>query len=204
MEVLMKLTTLLIAAIAVLAFAGEVRSAEFDAGTDIMCGNQASEHWSYTAYRVSDGAHRSLAYGRAPIAEISKYGADAFYLPDGGQELRPFFVKLGDMLYCSPAFTGPAYDASIAWTSPTDGEAGIEGSFEFVGSIGEKSPTGSVTATLLVDGDAVWTHEVGPGGPVKLNRAADVKKGSVVELRIGNGSGDGPKITKVDLRVAVP
>jgi len=200
----MKFTTILFAVGVMLFAASEARSSEFDAAADFMCGNQGSEHWSYTAYRVSDGAHRALAYGRVPITEVSRYGADAFYLPDGGQELRPYFLRLGDVLYCSPAYSGPAYNASITWTSPSVGKARLEGSVEFFGKIGEEKSPGSVKADLLVDGVSVWTGEAGQDGPVKFSRDADLKKGSKVELRIADGSGDGPKITGVDLHVSLP
>jgi len=203
-EVPMRLTTILVAFTALLLSAVDVHSADFDAASDFMCGNQGTEHWSYNAYRVSDGTHRELAYGRVPLDEVSRYGADAFYLPDGGQELRPFFVRLGDVLYCSPAYSGPAYDASLVWTSPSAGKAKLDGYVEFFGKISEHKSPGSVDASLLVDGVTVWTGEAGPDGKVKFTRDADLKKGSKVELRIANGSGDGPKITGVDLHVSTP
>jgi len=199
----MKSATIIGSIMFVLFFAGVSVAAEYDAAEEFMCGSQGSEIWSYAAHRVSDGENRELAYGRVPIDEISKYGADAFYLPDGGQEYRPYFLKLGERLYCSPSYEGAPYDATVVWVSPSGGKARVSGFADMVGRIGAGTDSGSVSLRLLAGGKEVWSGEAASGAKVEFEESVELTKGDKVELRVGNASGAGPKATEINLHVTL-
>lgn len=197
----MKLLSATVCALSLLFFSSHANAATFDALNDYSCAEAIAGTWVMEGYRAKDGEYLPMVFGHAPLTEVSKYGIDAFYLPDGEQPNYPFVTKFGDRLVCSPATRGGRYDAVITWTAQKGGGAVITGSAELLGDMQGNAEGRKVRASLVVDGKELWAADVTGGKPASFRVERDVKSGDRVRLHVGNAGDGSGNITKVDLHV---
>jgi hypothetical protein len=198
----MRLKALIVLTAMVFTVAFAAVADEYDAAKDYQCAGEHADNWSHMAYRASDGEYRELAYDRVPVTEMSKYGIDALYLPDGDQDYRPFFARLSDRLFCSPAYEGDRHDAALIWTATKSGTYAVSAEADFIGKLGAEPVEGSVTVRLIVGGEAVFSSVASAGMPAKFEHTAKVAEGDTVVMRVENAEGAGPKVTEISLSIS--
>lgn len=185
------------AAVALLALAAAPVSAEvFDAAKQYTsCSN-----WSYDGYRAADNRYLPMVPGHAPIREMSKYGIDAYYSPDGDQKCYPFITRLGDSLFASPATVGGRYDAALSWTAPYADTVKVTGFIKLMGDLKGHSQGKKIKAELLLNDKTLWEGAVA-SEQVEMKADATVAKGDKIRLRLinsGDASGD---VTSFNMKI---
>lgn len=197
----MKFVCTTICALSLLLLTSDARSATFDALKDYSCTETIAGTWAMEGYRAEDGAYLSMEFGRAPLAEVSKYGIDAYYLPDGRQPYYPFFSKFGDDLICSPAGAGAGNEAVLTWVAAKGGLAVITGYARLMGDVFGNADGKKVAARLMVGGAEVWSGEVAGGSPGEFRVEKKVSAGDKVRLHIRNAGDASGNITSVNMHV---
>ena len=143
--------------------------------------------------RAQDGAFLSMVFDRAPVTELSKYGADVHYLPDSDQPYYPFIARLAGELLCSPATTGRRFDAALSWVAPYKDNVKVTGSTRLQGGINPKAQGKKVKVRLQHNDKVVWEAELTDTVEKTFELAAPVSKGDRLSLCVqnsGDGSGD--------------
>ncbi|MBI5189335.1 MAG: hypothetical protein HZA22_01475 [Nitrospirae bacterium] len=197
----MKQLYMTICALSLLLFSADAYAASFDAVKDYSCTENIAGTWELEAYRADDGKYLSMVFGHAPLKEVSKYGIDAHYLPDGDQPYYPFVTKFGDVLVCSPATSGKRYDAVIAWVARKDGGAVISGMVKLLGDMYGHADGKKVRASVLLGGRELWAADVTGGAAASFRVEEKVRAGDRVRLHITNTGDSSGNISDVDLHV---
>lgn len=193
-----------ICALSLLLVSTSANAATFDSVKDYSCTETVAGTWAMEGYRADDGKYLSMVFGHAPLKEVSKYGVDAYYLPDGEQPYYPFLTKFGDVIVCSPATTGKRYDAVVTWVAQKDGDAVISGSASLMGSMSGDSAGKKVRASVVVDGKELWSADVTGAAPGTFSVEKRVTAGDKVHLHIRNTGDTSGNITSVNLHVETP
>lgn len=166
----------------------------FDAVREYSCDQPSAGVWYYEAYRHSDGAYLSMVYGHAPVAEVSKYGVDAHYLPDGGQPYYPFITVFDKDIVLSPATSGAKFDAVLAWAPPYVCDITASGSVRLTGNIKGGAAAGKkINARLSFGGKTLWSAEVVGDNAVTFSVKSTVSGNDKLRLQFentGDASGD--------------
>lgn len=195
-----RLTAVIFSLLIVLACAS-ARADSFDATGGFSCDITVASQWSFEAYRAGDGEYLSMINGHAPLTELTKYGMEALYLPDGDQPYYPFFAKFDDKLYGSPATKGSRFDATATWTSTMDTDVTIRGFADVVGDLKGDHGGRKVRATLLKGDDVLWSEVVTGGTKATFSVKTKLAKGDKVRMRLENPDDEEGKLTMIDFTV---
>ena len=200
----MKRCFLFLCCIAMLGLASVTSSyAEtFDAAREYSCDQPGSGTWYYEAYRHSDGVYLSMVFGHAPLTEVSKYGVEAHYLPDGGQAYYPFITMFDKSIVVSPATSGDKFDVVLAWVSPYACDINATGFVRLMGSIKGGAASGKkVNARLVLGGKTLWSAEVAGDKTVVFSVRSTVSEKDRLRLHIENAGDASGDLTAVQLQV---
>jgi hypothetical protein len=190
LEVKMKKLVVLLFALLCIAVSSTAYAEKFDARKDYNCDLVSNGVWTFEGFRASDGVYLSMVFGHAPIKEISKYGVEAHYLPDGDQEAYPFITRMADDMMASPATQGRRFDSVLTWTAPYSCGVEIKGFARMMGNIKGESAGKKVQASLLQGEKVLWSGEVAGGRDnTEFSAKASVKKDEKVRFQIA-GAGD--------------
>lgn len=174
----------------------------FNIVKEYSCDQPSAGGWYYEAYRHSDGAYLSMVFGHAPVTEVSKYGVEAHYLPDGGQAYYPFITLFDNAVVLSPSTSGDKFDAVLAWASPYVCDITATGSVRLMGNIKGGSVAGKkVNARLALGGKTLWSAELVGDKAVAFSVKSTVSEKDRLRMHIentGDASGD---ITAVQMQV---
>ncbi|HEY3347229.1 MAG TPA: hypothetical protein VGK71_06365 [Nitrospirota bacterium] len=177
-----------------IAVSSNAYAEKFDARKDYNCDLVSNGVWTFEGFRASDGAYLSMIFGHAPIKEISKYGVEAHYLPDGDQEAHPFITRMADDMMASPATQGRKFDSVLTWTAPYSCGVEIKGFARIMGNIKGESTGKKVKASLLQGGKVLWSGDVAGGqGDTEFSAKASVKKDEKIRFQVacaGDTAGD--------------
>jgi len=161
-------------------------AAGYDAAEQYACDPATSEVWSYEGYRADDSAYLDMAYGRAELPEVTKYGIEAHYIPDGDQPYYPFLVRFPDGLWASPATVGRRFDAVLGWKAPQDADARFTGSITLKGTLNGEYEGKKIKAMLVRGGDELWSAGIEGGQTVDFDVKVRVAAGDSVHLHLVN------------------
>lgn len=174
----------------------------FDAAREYSCDQPGSGIWYYEAYRHSDGAYLSMVFGHAKVTEVSRYGVDAHYLPDGGQAYYPFITLFDKAVFVSPSTSGDKFDAVLAWASPCACDITATGSVRLMGDIkGGTAPGNRVIARLVLGGKTLWSAEVVGDKAVTFSVRSTVSEKDRLRMHIENAGDASGDITAVQIQV---
>jgi hypothetical protein len=173
----------------------------FDAFKDYSCDRVSAGVWHYEGFRAQDGAFLSMVFDRAPVTELSKYGADVHYLPDSDQPYYPFIARLAGELLCSPATTGKRFDAALSWVAPYKDNVKVTGSTRLQGGIKPKAQGKKVKVRLQHNDKVVWEAELTDTVEKTFELAAPVSKGDRLSLCVQNSGDESGDITAIGMHV---
>jgi hypothetical protein len=174
----------------------------FDAAREYSCDQPGAGTWYFEAYRHSDGAYLSMVFGHAPITEVSKYGVNAHYLPDGGQAYYPFITMLDKTIFVSPSTSGDKFDAVLAWASPYAGNITATGTVRLMGDIKGGAAAGKrVIARLVLGAKTLWSAEVVGNNAVTFSVKSAVSEKDRLRMHIENAGDTSGDITAVQMQV---
>jgi hypothetical protein len=135
-----------------------------------------------------------MVFGHAQVTEVSKYGVEAHYLPDGGQLYYPFITLFDKDIYLSPSTSGDKFDAVLAWASPYACDITTTGSVRLMGNIkGVVADGKKVNARLSLGGKTLWNAEVAGDNAVSFSVKSAVSEKDRLRLQFenaGDASGD--------------
>jgi hypothetical protein len=173
----------------------------FDAAREYSCDQPGSGTWYYEAYRHSDGAYLSMVFGHAKVTEVSKYGVEAHYLPDGGQAYSPF-ITLFDKAILFLRTSGDKFDAVLVWISPYACDINATGSVRLMGDIKGGAAAGKkVNARLVLGGKTLWSAEVVGDKAVAFSVRSAVSEKDRLRMHIENAGDASGDITAVQMQV---
>lgn len=197
----MKRYAAIVIGILILTYSAAASAEKFDATDGFKCDAAISGQWTYEAYRAEDGAYLQMIYDHAPITELSKYGIEARFLPDGDQRYYPYISYFPDGLHGSPATTGRRFDAVAAWKSPIDSKVKVTGFAELTGNIKGDSAGKKVRASLKKGAETLWSGLAEGGVPVKFSVDTAVSKGDIIRMHIENPDDVQGKLTLFNFSV---
>lgn len=174
----------------------------FDAVREYSCDQPSAGVWYYEAYRHADGVYLPMVFGHAQVTEVSKYGVEAHYLPDGGQPYYPFITVFDKSLFISPATSGDKFDAVLAWASPYDCDITATGSVRMMGDIKGAAASGKkVNVRLSLGGKMLWSAEVSGDNAAEFSVKSAVSAKDRLRLHIENAGDTSGGITAVQMQV---
>ncbi|HEX9861063.1 MAG TPA: hypothetical protein VGB23_07630 [Nitrospirota bacterium] len=173
----------------------------FESVDGFSCDQPGASPWTYEAYRAEDGAYLPMIFGRAPITELSRYGMEARYLPDGGQPYYPYISRFPDGLRGSPATSGRRFDAVTCWSAPAASKVRVTGFVELMGNIKWEAAGKRIRARLLKGKEVLWDKEVEGAAREEFSVDTDVAAGDKVRLHLENMDGTGGKLTLFDVSI---
>ncbi|HLB25946.1 MAG TPA: hypothetical protein VJM83_06420 [Nitrospirota bacterium] len=173
----------------------------FDASRDYTCDRVSAGVWYYEGYRASDGQYLSMVFEHAPIRELSKYGADTHFLPDGDQPYYPFITRFSDNIVMSPATTGRRFDAVLTWAAPYDCEADISGVARLMGNIRGEAEGKKVALMIKHNEEKVWSGELGGPETKEFGLARKLSAGDRLRLHVVNAGDGSGNLTSLNVRV---
>jgi len=174
----------------------------FDIVKEYSCDQPSNGVWYYEGYRHSDGAYLSMVYGHAQITEVSKYGVEAHYLPDGGQPYYPFITLFDKGIVLSPSTSGNKFDAVLAWASPYACDITASGSVRLMGSIKGGAAAGKkVNARLSLGDKTLWSAEVAGDNAVVFSVRSAVSEKDRIRLQFENAGDTSGDIVAVQMQV---
>ena len=174
----------------------------FDAAKEYSCDQPSAGVWYYEAYRHSDGTYISMVFGHAPITEVSKYGVDAHYLPDGGQPYYPYITMFDKDIFLSPSTSGDKFDAVLAWEPPYASDITASGFVRLMGNIKGGAAAGKkVNVKLSYAGKTLWSAEVAGDNAVTFSVRSAVSGKDRVRLQVENAGDASGDIVAVQMQV---
>lgn len=192
----------LILAVLVLSLSSAGYCETFDAAKDYSCDRVSAGVWHYEGFRAEDGKFLSMVFDRAPVTELSKYGADVHYLPDGDQPYYPFIARLTGDLTCSPATKGRRFDAVLTWVAPYKDNVKVTGSTRLKGTMMKDGAQGRKVKVRLQHNDkVVWEAELAGPEQKTFEFGAPVSAGDRLSLCVQNTGDPSGNVTAIDMHV---
>jgi hypothetical protein len=197
----MKTLTAIVFSSIILIVAGTARADTYDALKNYSCDQGSAGVWYYEAFSAADGVYKEMEFGHALIMEVSRYGVDGHYLPDGDQPLYPFITSAPEYLFGSPATEGKRTDMSLAWTAQEGCGVSATGFVRLMGNLKGDALGKTVKAEVLLNNKVLWDAELGSGETKQFEVKANVAAGDRLRLRVQNVGDKSDNITAFNMRV---